>query len=1440
MNRLLKRVVTALMAIPLALSSPLLSIAETKGDDIDSNGTGSGWHTGPSTVERVATAFSWHENSGFRCYIVNNEGIPISNLVDFVNYYPWDLNKMKAATNWEMQNVPGAREGVDQWFHVTGIFPNKGGDVYKEIIYLSGAKTDPIRAETIPGAAKVYKDGHYPNDTGVKSITRTNFKKDNTSGSNISLVEGKMYTISYLQTVLEDAITNGTGYSSPFSGNFESRQEVTYKLIENGVEKEFVTLDYIPSAIASIRGAMVQTGEYMKNLMMRPVSIEAFNAGTDPRLIINLFVELQLPKVNGLGDVVGGNEPIFEILDPEVKKYYDDSVSKYNSLSAEEKKATNTPMIDTLQHYQAKLAFEPIGWSTPIINFGTYGHELKTLQPDPKYNYSLRKDDKGNPHIPELQGTYYWSEDKIVYGTPTNEAQYMARRINQVVRATEEGKNMPNIDSDYNGWIQTLRDYEVIAGYGNMLPERTYRLEKEQYGLAPHDDRPMWLCEKVEKWNTLGYGVMYFGMSLDDLITHTWDSSTYPKNNYKPGPSPENSNPDGSPKLPEYPSEGTDYEEKGTDHKFNIVKFYAEKNPDGSYIYKENHTRQQAIHTIQIDDEPGYTVDNYYTSSTFTPPTNPTDDYDIWKTNKAPKNTYEGTKAERVKVKATDPDTTLYIRLVSTPTLTIVKYFPTGEKTVEEIPWVPTYDTVEPGYDYEKDKQSPDKPDDIPDNFDNTNGTPGSNPIIPVDPTSRIIYIKYKEIDADAKITLHQNELAHTFTLEDIQSLVTLTHSFGSLYKSGRGKHGSGSDIWYCDWETIMDDENYSYVISNKENYGATTFVGSQGAFQSQEIGTNSDSGTIGINGGSSNGLTPNLKFSIYRDKAKDNVTLYPNKNNSVKGELSQIFITAEGYTPQTTRVLDKGQTEWYSTFKINYTYDTQDNTVTSESDHDCHGSGVTQNGSPHPGLDSINNPFSQSNNVLTKAYLGQPGKGEKVSSATAEAFTLSINGKTLNFNRNLKYKYTGDPNLLKGFNNHKNGESPRFFKFYPYTEMEYQTVTDLSNKLAYIVSTNLSEVKDNTSVEVGVYQSGVGDTILLSSEQWSTHARTIQGLSDNGIRQQLLNKSLIPGGAVVKLSTAGADAGTTPEVWVGFRSYEMSVPDDLKVTLSEDTGVKTTSQAKADANTFFNDMKNNLSNYHLEKWIMEGISTNENDIRSRAKKVSGINTGGAAGSHVVTSFAGIELSKDKKYYLDKDASDATSSKFDAYNDNFEQHVYRIYSDVYGKVTVTKDGSEIASSNIKADKNLSGLLGNADVKRIDDRVKFVTNFIQSLDFEGGKDREAIPWYYEAHDGIEVVESMGFMQVGFDPRDKAIRSEVVDPKLTGKLENRDDTLNFNSATLNQKTRTVQYKMSSAPTTNPGEPGYVGEFNGEPIIIPQISEILKTRLHYMGNNTVMDLN
>lgn len=1407
MKNIFKRIVTVGLSGLLLLTTAINSYAETNNQYV--NGGGSGSQNSGGDFQYSGSYHIYHVNAGIRFYAMNQEGTVVTNTVDMVQYFPQDF-------------AAGAAFSAEKFAYMTSTYQNKIGfwdknknsDLNSDnvaggkysLLYLGGGKTDA-------NYLKSYDNLMNPT-RGLSCIKRGSYDKSNPAFNNITAGQAKVYLYSDIETYLKGYITtNYPGEESPID---PAGGTYTYPDAETGETRTISKKFKNPFHFENWDVGLLASGEHMKHQLMATL-------GNNKEYVLQMLLRMEAPVTDGTGKLVGGAKPLLEFYDTRLNQ-------KLEQLKSS---GSQDAILDLIQQEQLYLGVEPVFWSV----FEVYW---------PSNNVTSANG---------ANQQAFYSTPYILYGTPSHIYWEAAKEFADFVNINSSVFKMtaPDPLNDLENFKGFLESHGFFGHWQWGQGESCYMLEKDEPELGLTTYSKMWTMDPkfwrtmIEGYYTIGYGIMTFKLAPGNPGMSTWDNKTYPPTNYKPGPAPQVTDPNqpDGPYPVGYPSEGSEYRppNPNKDHKFNIVKFYAEKNPDGSYIYKENHTREQAIHTITIDNEPGYTVDNYYTSSTFTKPTNPTDDYDVWKTNRAPKNTYEGTKSEKLVVKATDPDTTLYIRLVSTPTLTIVKYFPDGSNKIEEIPWVPTYDTVEPGYEYEKDKQDPNKPDTIPDDFESTTGTPGSNPIIPVDSTSRIVYIKYKQPEADSKITLHQNELAHTFTLEDIQSLVTLTHNFPNMYYEGSNKHGSGSDAWWCDWNTVMSDAKYAYSISNKENYGATTFVGSQGAFKSEEIGKNDDQGSMGINGGQTGGLRPNLKFSIYRDRAKDNVTLYPNKNSNVKGELSQIYITAEGYTPQTQRVLDKGQTEWYSTFKINYTYDTEDNTVSYKSSLSCHGPSGSEDGSPHPALGTINDPFSQANNVLTKAFLGQPGKGEKVSGATAEAFTLSINGRTFNFNRNLKYKFTSQENLLKGFNNHKkdyDSNQARFFKFYPYTEMEYQTVTDLSNKLAYIVSTNLSEVKDNTSVEVGVYQSGVGDTILLSSEQWSTHARTIQGLRDNGIKQQLLNKSLIPGGAVVKLSTAGADAGTTPEVWVGFRSYEMSISDDLKVTLSEDTGVKTTSQAKEDAKIFFNDMKNNLSNYHLEKWIMEGISTNESDIKSKAKKVSGINTGGSAGSQVVTSFGGNQLSTDPKYYLKSNASDATSSKFDAWNEEFEQHVYRVYSDVYGKVTVTKDGSEIASSNIKADKNLSGLLANPDVKRIDDRVKFVTNFIQSLDFEGGKDREAIPWYYEAHDGIEVVESMGFMQVGFDPRDKAIRSEVADPKLTGKLENRDDTLNFNSATLNQKTRTVQYKMSSSPTTNPGEPGYVGEFNGEPIVIPQISEILKTRLHYMGNNTVMDLN
>ena len=149
-------------------------------------------------------------------------------------------------------------------------------------------------------------------------------------------------------------------------------------------------------------------------------------------------------------------------------------------------------------------------------------------------------------------------------------------------------------------------------------------------------------------------------------------------------------------------------------------------------------------------------------------------------------------------------------------------------------------------------------------------------------------------------------------------------------------------------------------------------------------------------------------------------------------------------------------------------------------------------------------------------------------------------------------------------------------------------------------------------------------------------------------------------------------------------------------------------------------------------------------------------------------------------------------------------------------------------------------MSNEEVRRVNDRVKFVENFIASLDFEEGKDRENRAWYYEAQDGIDVVEMTAAFHLGFG-KDNAIRSEVADVKLTGKLDNKGDILNFDSSKLNEKTRTVQYRLSAAPANASCEKaGYIGTFNGQEIRVDKMYTVMRSRLYYMGNNTVMDLN
>lgn len=1392
MKGILKRLVTTCLAGLICLSTVINSYAETDNQYV--NGGGSGQQNEGGDFSYSGSYHIYHINAGVRFYVMNQEGTVITNTVDMVQYFPQDF-------------AAGDHFSAEKFAYMTSTYQNKIGFWNKNknadlnldnapggketILYLGNGKTDASYMKSFDNLMNPTK--------GLTCIKRDSYDKSNPGFNSIHAIPAKMYTYANIETYLKNYITKAyPGIESPIDpagGTYTYPSQITGENVT--INKKFKN----PFHFENWDVGLLASGEHMKHQLMATV-------GNNKEYLLQLLLRMDAPVKDGTGKMTGEMKPLLEFYDTRLE-------DKLNQIKAS---GSENPIVDLIQQEQLYLGVEPIFWSCFEVFW-------------PSNNVT-------NANGANQQAFY--STPYILYGTPSHIYWEAAKEFADFVNINSSLFKMkaPDPINDLENFKNFLESHGFFGHWQWGQGESCYMLEKDEPELGLTTYNKMWTMDPkfwrtmIDGYYTIGYGIMTFKLAPGNPAMSTWDKIKFPSTNYKPGPAEQVTDPNlpNGPYPVGFPSEGESFRQVGKDHRFNIVKFYSEKQPDGSYVYKENYTREQAIHDIQIDDEIGYKVDNYYTSDKFEKPTNPTDDYDVWKTSKAPKATYEGTKAEHIQIKATDNDTTLYIRLVSTPSLTIIKYFPNNQTPkIEEIPWIPSYNSDEDGYVYEEDKQSSDKPDDIPDNYEATNGTPENNPIIPVKPDTRIIYIKYKEVEADSKITLHQNELAHTFKLEDIQSLVTLTHSFASKAKSGSGRHGSGSDRWYCDWHRVIDDGDYSYIISNKEDYSLTSFIGSQGAFQSKEIGNNNDSGSLGIGGGSTNGLTPNLKFSIYRDKIKDNVTLYQGKNSdSIKNELSNIYITKEGYKPLTERIKNEGETEWFSTFKINYTYDTEDNTLSwGSSGCSTHGDSGSWNGISN-GLSEINNPFSQANNVLTKAYLGKPGIGDKES--TLEKTAFNILGKT--FNKNLVYEKLGD----------------NYIQFFPYIKMKYNTVEDETNKEAYIVSTNESKVRNLSSVETGVYQSKNGYGIDISSEQWSTHRKTMDGLKENGVAQAFLNKGLLPGGAVIKLNTSNTN-NNIPEVWVGLRTYEMSIPDDLKVTLSSTENIKTTSEAKANAEQLVEDVRKNLSNYHVEKWIKEGITIDEGDMDSGASKVSGVTY--KINNTVykpVKRFGGNDLSKDSKYYLKENVNGADSSKLDVINideetnklKDMEIHIYNISSDTNGKVTVKKDGVEIISANIKKDKNASSLLSNEDVKRVNERVKFVENFIASLDFEEGKDRENKAWYYEAQDGIDVVEMTAAFHLGFG-KDNAIRSEVADVKLTGKLENKGDILNFDSSKLNEKTRTVQYRMSAAPANASCEKaGYIGTFNGQEVRVDKMYMVMRSRLYYMGNNTVMDLN
>lgn len=175
--------------------------------------------------------------------------------------------------------------------------------------------------------------------------------------------------------------------------------------------------------------------------------------------------------------------------------------------------------------------------------------------------------------------------------------------------------------------------------------------------------------------------------------------------------------------------------------------------------------------------------------------------------------------------------------------------------------------------------------------------------------------------------------------------------------------------------------------------------------------------------------------------------------------------------------------------------------------------------------------------------------------------------------------------------------------KFYPYIRMTYMLNTlDEATKEAqntdatgykqdvrkdtYIISEYESKILPNDAVEVGWENPKDGESLLLTSQQWSVHQKAINGASGITSSGWQGRNQVLPGGAIYQLSTP-KDSRTT----VHLTTYQTVVDDKARqeylTSTSTLTGDEyTVKKVTEDHLSFVNDAKEILDNLKVVQWV--------------------------------------------------------------------------------------------------------------------------------------------------------------------------------------------------------------------------------------------------------------
>lgn len=1338
--KIFRQILSGALALALAISTPMLSLAD---EGLGGN-TNSGGNAAAGSDAVYAHKFMiYPENQGYRISIVDQTGDRVTNSVDIVNYIPTDINNIGHGNS---NNGGGRQEFIDGynkyinwlgWTDYTGKGLNKKNAFY----YSNGIKTEEFTRKT-------WGFGGVP--------THANSKGE--------LVETNMYPKSkfeeYITKIYNLKVTDLTekGFEGLVSIPEKQLIEIPLPSILNASKTGFdpggeILMKTFKSTVGKVGQEQDDTSKTEEG------SITEGKKATYN--VLSLLVDMAIPIYNNKGQPTDKVDHLFRFTGPldqarVGKEEIDEQTGEMRSI-----KPSN---IITENSY--KVVVEPLYWYVP---------EILSIHPDllARTNGSIN----------------YASVNGVCYGT----VSYLARYAYEI--ATGDGKDELGIEDDkmHLSWTGPNWGTSDLGATTLMLAYTDEELGIYEPSVAPE---PLEQVAGRDEWSlhSMAYGNNYkeVGYSChiyDNLLipdgTSTFDELNYSSSStdgYRPGPSEDKST-DG-----------------GTEAKNRIVKYYANK-LSNEYIYTENHTRENTVSQVTLENEEQYKVDSWFTSSEFRKPTSNNDSYDDCKNSILNKQT--GTTTGSVQLEKED---TLYLRLVKQPEVTKI-YESNGVTDKVVVDNNPRFEggslivtTPDEGYDYIEAIESPENAD--PDSWqDVPAGSSTTANRIPVKDTTKEIFIHYQKPDTAATgLVLHENEISHQFGLSDVTgSLVEGVQNWSSVSSDASCPYSWTCSDDDCDGHTCgssydyTGSEDWSFGIENKPNYN-TQFVYKWVQLEPKHW----TGGGLSESGGSGKG-TPNMTMILQRS-ISDKVTLYPSKNSN-KAALNDMGITSEGYIPANTRkdgLKDvPSRKSWTETFNTNFEFvDVNTPTATFESDHgytdtDNH----TDDGN---NASSLNGTYSKSGNTTIYGLWGKENKGDRALTDTAQQNIWKLS--TLNF---------------KGFKNHIKEQT---FTFYPYYKMKFISELDGAEQDAYLTAENLSTLLSLQRVDTSIFRPKGATTLELTSSQWSTHAKAHNLLDAAGVENK---NSLLPAGAIYDLRTAGNGVKAS-QSWVGYRVFNSYVMD--KNVLADATNVKTKQEVVDAVNAFKNDTKNVLSNYEVVMVGQEGINPDDNN--GEFYRGSEVITG-KDGSYRL----GQEFIRDSKYDLQTTGSaSGNSSDIDVLEELEETYDWVLTSDADGNVVITRNGTELERLQ-KNQRNIN----NAEVKEFDSRTNIVTNFLSAIDRNMGSDRNGKTWYNEGF-SVGCLETRLAYRMGFGDGDASLRSTALNIKANGKLDNRNDMFNGDEA----KNRSYQFFTSARSTLNGCEKDYVGTYDGIKIFIPNMNQLLVSNRFYTSNTTVMDLN